>query len=166
VLYHPFLGGERAPFLEPDSTSSFFGITATTGTGDLCRSVYEGVAFSAKHCLCEMDFNVKKVFMTGGGSRSDLWRRIITDVMNCETVVPQGEELGVLGAAITAGVGIKLHKSYADAVANIVKAEKGCCPDTKNAAIYEELFSMYRDLIGVMKDYWKKRKVFLNRWMS
>jgi sugar (pentulose or hexulose) kinase len=163
VLYHPFLGGERAPFLEPNATSGFFGITATTEAGDLCRSVYEGVAFSAKHCLSEMDFNVQKISMTGGGAHSDLWRRIIADVMNCEIVIPQGEELGILGAAITAGVGAGLHRSYREAVANIVKEKRHYYPDKKNSAIYGEIFPMYHDLIGAMRNYWNRRKAFLDK---
>jgi sugar (pentulose or hexulose) kinase len=164
VLYHPFLSGERAPFLEPNASSGFFGINGTAKAGDLCRAVYEGVALSAKHCLVEMDFEVKKISMTGGGTNSDLWCRIISDVMNCELAVPEGEELGILGAAITAGVGIGLYTSYKEAVRSIVKEKKRYIPDPENARIYADLFPMYRGLIGNMKEYWGKRKAFLEKY--
>jgi sugar (pentulose or hexulose) kinase len=164
VLYHPFLSGERAPFVEPNAASGFFGINALTDAGDLCRSVYEGVALSAKHCLAEMDFGVKKIAITGGGARSDLWCGIIADVMNCELAVPEGEELGILGAAITAGVGIGLYPSYEEAVRSIVKEDRHYFPDPENARIYDDLFPMYRGLIDSMKEYWGKRKAFLEKY--
>ncbi|MFP3042175.1 carbohydrate kinase [Treponema primitia] len=163
VLYHPFLGGERAPFVEPNAASGFFGINALTNAGDLCRSVYEGVALSAKHCLTEMDFAVKKIAITGGGARSDVWCRIIADVMNCELVVPEGEELGIRGAAITAGVGIGLYTSYEEAAHLIVKEHKRYFPNPENVHIYDDLFPIYRGLIDSMKEYWGKRKAFLEK---
>jgi sugar (pentulose or hexulose) kinase len=163
VLYHPFLGGERAPFVEPNAVSGFFGINALTNAEDLCRSVYEGVALSAKHCLAEMDFEVKKIAITGGGARSDVWCGIIADVMNCELAVPEGEELGIRGAAITAALGIGLYASYEEAARSIVKENRRYFPNPENAVIYDDLFPLYRGLIESMKEYWGKRKAFMEK---
>ncbi|MDR3333620.1 MAG: carbohydrate kinase [Treponema sp.] len=164
ILYHPFLAGERAPFLNPLATSSFFGITASANAGDLCRSVYEGVALSAKHCLAEMDFDVRAIVMTGGGTRSDLWCRIIADVMNCEISVPQGEELGIIGSAVVGGTGIGLHKSYEEAISRIVKEKYHYHPDPKNTPVYDDIFPLYRELITLMGGYWKKRNTIVEKW--
>jgi sugar (pentulose or hexulose) kinase len=164
MLYHPFLFGERVPFLNPDATSGFFGISAGTGTGELCRSVYEGVAFSAKHCLEEMDTTFNKITMTGGGTYSDLWCRIIANVLNCEISIPEGEELGVLGAAIIGGIGIGIYQSYTEAVQKLVKERKCYIPEPKDAARYEELFPLYLELIEKMKTFWKKRAMLLKKW--
>lgn len=164
VLYHPFLSGERAPFLNPDAASGFFGISAEAGTGELCRSVYEGVGFSAKHCLAEMGGSFNKITMTGGGTRSELWRKIIASVLNCEIAIPDGEELGVLGAAIIGGVGTGIHPSYAEAAGQMVKERGHYTPDPKDAARYEEIFPLYLELTGQMKSFWKGRAALLNKW--
>ncbi|MDR0709762.1 MAG: hypothetical protein LBF77_06825, partial [Spirochaetaceae bacterium] len=164
VLYHPFLSGERAPFLAPDATSSVFGISAGTGTGELCRSIYEGVAFSTKHCLSEMDARFNKIAMTGGGTRSDLWCRIVANVLNCDISVPRGEELGILGAGITGGVGVGIYKSYAEAVKNLVKESRRYSPEPRENSRYEEIFPLYLELVGSMKGFWKKRASLLKKW--
>jgi sugar (pentulose or hexulose) kinase len=164
VLYHPFLSGERAPFLAPDASSSIFGISAGTGTGELCRSIYEGVAFSAKHCLSEMDASFNKIAMTGGGTRSDLWCRIIANVLNCDISIPRGEELGIIGAGIIGGVGIGFYKSYVEAVKNLVKESRRYSPEASENNRYEEIFPLYRELIDSMKGFWKKRASLLRKW--
>jgi sugar (pentulose or hexulose) kinase len=102
--------------------------------------------------------------MTGGGTRSDLWCRIVANVLNCDISVPQGEVLGILGAGITGGVGVGVYTSYAEAVKNVVKENRRYSPEPSENNRYEEIFPLYLELVGSMKAFWKKRAALLKKW--
>ena len=74
VIYHPFLRGERAPFMDPNARAGFFGIGATTKRADLARAVYEGVGLAIRDCLDHVGAGGGRaggeVMLAGGGARS------------------------------------------------------------------------------------------------
>ena len=47
-IFLPHLQGERAPLWDPNLKGIFYGINSKTNKGNLSRSIYEGVSFSAK----------------------------------------------------------------------------------------------------------------------
>ena len=50
-IFLPHLQGERAPLWNPNLKGIFYGMNSKTNKGNLARSVYEGVSFSAKLIL-------------------------------------------------------------------------------------------------------------------
>ena len=156
VIYHPFLLGERVPFLEPKARGSFFGLSMGTTRADVARAVSEGIAFAIRHCFEAIGQPVTEVRLSGGGARSHVWSQILADVTGTTMSVPSGSQFGALGAAITAGVGIGLYADYEAAVRRCVRIERVHEPAMEHRAIYDERFQLYIDLIDAMQPYWPR----------
>ncbi|MEM7125108.1 MAG: FGGY-family carbohydrate kinase [Chloroflexota bacterium] len=164
VIFHPYLSGERAPFLDTSARAGFFGIGAETTQAHLTRAVYEGIALSIRDCFERIGGGVSQIRLAGGGSNSEAWRQMLADVTNCTMEIPAGSELGALGAAITAGVGIGLFDSYQSAVNQCVRIEQSYHPNPTNVAKYTEIYQLYRMLIEQLTPFWHQRQAMLARW--
>jgi xylulokinase len=68
----------------------------------------EGVAFSLREALEVISAiaPVHQLLATGGGARSNIWLRILADVLQTELIAPKAEEGAAYGAAILAMVGV------------------------------------------------------------
>ncbi|NOY79945.1 MAG: hypothetical protein GXP31_02960 [Kiritimatiellaeota bacterium] len=108
VVYLPYLQGERTPWWDPGARGVFFGLALTTDGRDLCRAVFEGVAFSWRQVLGllqrEYDFEPSEVIAVGGGTANPLWNRIKASVLKAPLRVLEFAETASLGAAMTAGL--------------------------------------------------------------
>ncbi|MRN07255.1 gluconate kinase [Lactobacillus sp. 0.1XD8-4] len=105
LLFHPFLGGERAPLWNAKARGSFFGLSQIHTRADMLRAVMEGISmniatvFQAVRALVGEPASVTA---TGGFARSAVWRQILADILNCPVNIPDSFESGCLGAAIMA----------------------------------------------------------------
>jgi len=100
----PYLSpaGERAPFLAPQASGSFHGITLGTSREEIALCVYEGLSFVVHECLAAGAVCLTEVRVTGGGARSDLWCQLIADVTALRVLRPDGNEQGARGAFLFA----------------------------------------------------------------
>ena len=100
IIFLPFLFG--SPF--KNGLGGFIGIKGDYKKGDLLRAIYEGVAFNHRYHLelLEKAFDIKKIRLTGGASKSDFWSQMFSDVTekNVETV--EKPETGCFGNALIA----------------------------------------------------------------
>lgn len=101
ALYAPFLYGTLQ---DASATAGFFGLRGWHTRGHLLRALFEGVVFNHKtHVDALRDvFPVSEVRLTGGGTRSGLWRQMFADVLGVEVGVANTEESGAKGAAPSA----------------------------------------------------------------
>ncbi len=105
LLLVPFLEGERTPNL-PDATGVFFGVReATFDAGHMARAAMEGVTLGMNYGLRrlrQLGIQPREIRLTGGGSKSAVWRGIAADVFQCPVVCPANEEGAAYGAALHA----------------------------------------------------------------
>lgn len=101
----PFFNGERTPNL-PNGKGTLLGMDATNVTKEnILRSSMEAAVFGMRFGLesfIKLGFTPKEIILTGGGSKSLVWRQIAADIMNTTIVVTNNSEAGALGAAIQA----------------------------------------------------------------
>lgn len=101
----PFFNGERVPPL-PNAKASILGLDSSNFTREnLCRAMMESTTFTLRYGLDlfrQAGLNTSQIRLIGGGSKSTLWRQMISDVMNAEVVCLQEDEAAALGAAIQA----------------------------------------------------------------
>lgn len=99
----PFFNGERTPDL-PNATATITGLNSSNFThSNLTRAVLEGATFSLRYGLEQFQqagITPTQIRLTGGGAKSQIWRQIIADVMNCPIVCLHYGESAALGAAI------------------------------------------------------------------
>lgn len=103
LLALPSLRGERFPVRDPLARGVIVGMTDTTRPDQLYRAVLEAVAFAFRTLLDTVPDNGVPIPITGGGARSELWQRILADVLGRPVLrTNTSEEVAALGAAAIA----------------------------------------------------------------
>ena len=146
VMFHPYLQGERCPYWDANLRASFTGVSISSTRGDFCRALLEGVAFSLRDCfgtLEEMGLPAKRIFLIGGGARSNLWSEIVCNVFNRPVAIPEPADAS-FGAALIAGTGIGLFPDAKAAVNACLHIGRRLEPDAAQAAAYDGLFARYK----------------------
>jgi len=157
VIFHPFLQGERSPFVKPSARGVFYGLGLWTKRADLIRAVLEAVAYAAKDNIDlfrRRKIEIREVRITGGGAASEIWCRIMSDVLNLKVTTPSVKECGALGAAIEASIVAGINKDPANAAERMVKVEKVFTPNQQNVEKYRRLFRLYKKLYELLWDYY------------
>ncbi|NNC91836.1 MAG: xylulokinase [Acidimicrobiia bacterium] len=114
LIFLPYLSGERTPHPDPLARGAFVGLTVRHTRAHLVRAVLEGVAFGLRDSLDLIrgtGVAVEQVRASGGGTRSELWRQILADILQAEVVTLGTAEGAAYGAAVLAAVGAGWHSS-------------------------------------------------------
>jgi xylulokinase len=106
LLFLPYLNGERTPNL-PAGTGVLHGLTIENmAPAHMARAVMEGTTLGLAYGLArfrELGITPTEIRLTGGGSKSGIWRQIAADIFGVPTVCLKSAEGAALGAAIQAG---------------------------------------------------------------
>lgn len=148
LLFLPYLTGERTPHPDPLARGAFVGLTVGHGRGHLVRSVLEGVAFGLRDGLDlmgEVGVRAAEVRVTGGGSRSPLWRQVLADVLEADVRTTSTAEGAAQGAAILAAVGAGWFASVEAACGAFVSVGDPVAP-SPSVTVYREAHARYRAL--------------------
>lgn len=121
VLFLPYLNGERTPNL-PGGSGVYHGFnTQNMQPANMARATMEGVTLGLAYGLNrfrELGVEPAEIRLTGGGSKSAIWRQICADIFRVPTVCLTSSEGAALGAAIQAA-----------ATANTVAGKTGALRD-------------------------------------
>jgi xylulokinase len=143
VLFLPFLTGRGSPSFDAALTASFRNLRREHTGAEMARAVLEGVAFSVKHCLAEMEKHhvaPKEIILGGGGSRSKLWSQIIADAIDQPLHLLKTSSAGPLGTALAAGIAVNLFEMTSSGVSKIIN------PITENRKGYDLAYQSYLKL--------------------
>lgn len=154
LIYLPYLMGERTPHLDPNAKGVFFGLTAKHEKQDVLRSVMEGVVYSLKDCLeiiKEMGVNVSEVRASGGGGKSELWRKMQADIFGTDIITINSSEGPALGVALLAGVGTGIYSSINEACDAVIKENTRQVADMELNARYSKFYNIYKRLYDSLK---------------
>lgn len=145
VFFYPHLTGAGIPYWREEVKGCFYGITLSTGNGDIARSVVEGIAFQVKANLDVMQgmyLPVEEVRLFGGGANSSMWCRLFSNILNKKVKVLSTSETANVGAAILAGSGCGIFKDFSEA-GGILGVREIFEPDDVEAGFYEEKYEEY-----------------------
>lgn len=155
LVFLPYLTGERTPYPDPNARGVFFGITRRCTKAYFARAILEGVAFGLRdsfEIMREMRLPIVQVRASGGGARSELWRKIQADVTNLPHVTINVDEGPALGVALLAGVGTGVYPSVADACRSVIRVVGTTDVCSVNHAAYDRFYRVYRALYAQLKD--------------
>ena len=159
VFYLPYLMGERSPHNDPKARATFTGMTMDTTRADMTQAVLEGVAFGLRDSLevaRQLGVHIERTKICGGGAKSELWKKIIANVMNLKVDVIETEEGPALGGAILAAVGCGEYKDVKSAVGEFVNIVETVEPDTELVAKYEARYQEFKEIYPALKDVFGK----------
>ena len=158
VVFTPYLTGERCPYPDPNARASFYGLTLGSKKADITRSVMEGVTYSLKQLVDIFGkfASNEKVYASGGGSVSALWRQMQADIFDLPVyTMSAANEGGAYGAVMVAGVGAGVWKDLGEAV-QVIKAETETYPDPANQPAYNKTYEIYNRLYHALKPVYDK----------
>jgi xylulokinase len=145
----PYLAGERTPDL-PGGSGAIFGLNhGNLAAGHLARAAMEGVTLGMNYGLRRLKalgVRAREIRVTGGGSRSPVWRQIMADIFGAPVVAMAENEGAALGAALQAAwcearlagrKGAKISEFTSRIVA--LDESSRCEPNASRVARYREL---------------------------
>ncbi len=105
IVLLPFFNGERVPNF-PKGEGVLAGMNMSNiKASNIARATLEGVSFEfllGIEAFRESGFVASSLSLTGGGSKSAIWRQIIADLTGLEVRVPLVKEAAAFGAALQA----------------------------------------------------------------
>ncbi|SDC65729.1 xylulokinase [Paenibacillus sp. UNCCL117] len=155
LLFTPYLVGERTPHADSAIRGSFIGLDGSHGREHLTRAVLEGITFSLNESverLRDAGVSVDTIVSIGGGAKSGLWLQMQADIFGAAVVSLENEQGPALGAAMLAAVGSGWFGSLRECAAVFVRRGRVYRPDEQRAAVYRELFQLYRDVYASTRE--------------
>ena len=149
LQFAPYLSGERTPHADPEARGAFVGLTLRHDTGALTRAVLEGVAYGLRdslELLRGLGLRPSTGRMGGGGSRSELWRRIVASALDLPLEVTAADDAAALGAAMLAGVAAGSFADVSAAVESCVRVVGRIDPEPAWRDAYADGYAAFRRL--------------------
>lgn len=144
----PYFSGERTPMNDDAARGMFAGLTLSHTKAHLYRAVLEGVGYGFRHhldAMAEAGVDLETVTAIGGGARSPLWRRIVSDITGVTQEYVTNPVGSPLGDAYLAGLGTGVFDDL-DAIRQKTSVTDRTTPDAERTPTYDEYYSVYQDL--------------------
>jgi xylulokinase len=158
LFFLPYLSGERTPYPDPYARGCFIGMSLRHQKKHLTRAVIEGVSYGLNDSLSLMrDLGVhpNEIVLTGGGSRSILWKQMLADVFATPCAMVNAVEGAAYGAAILAAVGVGGFSSVQDACKSFIQKTERITPGL-DQEVYARNYPIYKSLYPSLKDQFAK----------
>lgn len=143
--------GERAPFFDSSARGRLVGLSTATSRADLARSVCEGIAYTARHCLETAGLaNGATVTLCGGGSRASAFRQLMADILGHTVLLGRQPETAARGAVISA---LQTANHPPDLTQWTAPDDKST-PNPDLRPLYDEAYRRYREELTSARDHW------------
>jgi len=159
LLFAPWLSGERAPVLDHYARGAFIGLSISHNKSHLARAVMEGVAYQLRWIIESMEnigHTIHEINAIGGGSTSEIWTRIISDVTGWPlNIMEYPLEAGALGAALTTAVALRKYSSV-ESIDELIQVNSVIKPRKENKNRYDDLYEEFREIYTVLEPVFRK----------
>jgi xylulokinase len=157
ALFLPYLSGERTPVGDSQVRGLIMGLGHETDRKMLTHAALDAVAFAFRdsfEALKDAGTEVKRVTAVGGGSKSELWLKIIATVLDVPVDLPAaGDVGGAFGAArlgLIAATGMDFRK-----VLTAPRTARTIRPEEKARRAYEDHYGRYRKIYPAIKEIYR-----------
>ncbi|WP_334333286.1 gluconokinase [Companilactobacillus sp. HBUAS59544] len=168
LLFHPYLGGERAPIWDAYARGSFFGLTRKHTRAHMVRAALEGIVYNLYIVMLMIEGvagKPKSIQATGGFARSALWRQMLADIFEQDVTIPESFESSCLGAAVL-GMYALGYVDDLSAVKGMVGVTDVHKPNEANFEVYRELLPIWIRLSKVLEPEYKSIAEFQKKHMK
>lgn len=154
LLMIPYLNGILQPENDPDMRGIFYGISLDTKKPQFLRAIYEGVGYMLREnieLIESLGIEVTEIRSFGGGSKSDVWQQIKSDISGKRISTMTETECASLGAAILASVALGIFPDV-ETAAKANRINHSNEPNPKTKAVYEKSYQKYMKLLALAKE--------------
>jgi L-ribulokinase len=145
--------GDRTVLVNPELGGVTFGWSLASNAQDELFAAIEGTAFHTRVILERMEEHgvpVHRIVNAGGiPQKNETLNHVYANVLNKPILVPRSE-LTSLGSAIFAFLAAGTFKTVEEAQDALCPSYKTVEPDGRSAAVYQELFAIYRRMYFAM----------------
>lgn len=130
---------------------ALLGLTLATTPLDIVQAFMESIAYdhiNTLSVLAEENVKVGLIRATGGGTRSEWWTKLKSDLIQMPIEVVAQPEPGTFGAALLAGYGIGAYKKLDEASELFSGTSKVYEPNFKRLALHQERFNLYKQSVS------------------
>jgi xylulokinase len=154
ALFLPYLSGERTPVADAQVRGLFMGIGHEADAKVLTHAVLDGIAFAFRdslEALKDAGTAVDHVKAVGGGTKSELWMKIIATALNVPVEIPEAGDVGGAFGAARLGLIAATGTDYRS-VCTPPKTAKTIKPDFAACEAYEAQYARYANIYPSIKD--------------
>ncbi len=154
VCFLPYLMGERSPHNDVNARGCFIGLRPDTTRKQMTLAVMEGVAFALRDCVevaKQNGLNITATKICGGGAKSEVWKKIISNVFGVPVYTLNVEEGPAYGAAIFAMVGAGEYFSLNEAIDRFITTKAVVYPQKELTKKYEKSYRYFTKLYPALK---------------
>lgn len=153
MVYHPYLFGSPHG---GEASASLLGLQGWHERGDVLRAVFEGIVFNHKEHVDALRsaFTVSEAGLAGGGARNPLFSQLFADALGIAITVVDQDEVGALGVALAAGVGVGCYPSLESASEATKRVLRRHTPDEGRHRELDAAFRRYLDALERVTPLW------------
>ncbi len=154
LMFLPYLLGERFPIMDSITRGCFIGLTQETTKKDMVISCLEGVAFSIKQGIENLNISLTKITVVGGGAKFKVWCQILSDILEVRLEVIGDSEyapaIAIASSVLTEQGRINNYKMFiSSTLDNQIDAIYE--PNNLNSKHYRILYDKYKKIYPVVK---------------
>ena len=155
LVFFPYLFGSNTV---AGASGAFLGLAGWHGRKEIIRAIYEGVAYAHRVHIDRLLRNARaapaRVRAAGGITRSPVWLQMFADVLGMPVETTNSQELGALGAAMSAGIAAGFYTSFPDAVDRIVRVSRVYEPDPRAREAHQVKYAKFQSTLDAMRTVW------------
>ena len=132
----------------------------------MTRAVMEGIVFALRDSLAlirALDVPVRQIRASGGGSRNPLFRQLQADMFGKKISSIQIEQGPAFGVALLAAVGDGAYRNIEAACKATIELAGTTEVDRRAAKRYDQLFPIYQQAYGHLKEDFRALAEFNER---
>jgi xylulokinase len=156
LVFLPYLSpaGERAPFLDSRARGSFHGLSVDHDREHVARAVLEGLSLVIRDCLTASGARPVELRVSGGGSASPRWLRMLADVTGVPVVRTADAESGTRGALLVAAMATGQAATASEAADAYIRTRDAFEPDAATTAHYDRAYEAFLDVRNANATAW------------
>jgi xylulokinase len=120
------------------------GFTPSHTPAHIYRAILEAFAYNQRQSYDAVKPQVRRLVATAGGARSQLWRQIVTDILDTSLEYYPAAS-GALGIAFLAGYAAGLISNFREIKQGWLKDPQITSPDPDAVAAYDRYYDVYCD---------------------
>jgi len=154
ILVLPHFNGSGTPWCDLESKGAVLGLTMASTRHDIVKGILDSLTYELRiniETMRNAGITVNELRAVGGGAKSPTLLQIKADITGCKVATLKVQEAACLGAALIAGTASGVYSSLDEAVGQTVSLRDVYHPDINAQALYNEKFSIYKEVYDTLK---------------